>query len=178
MTMTIVLSALCGGTVVSYPLLKWWHQISGETLNKVERLCGWVSPLLLAGVSQLLPTLYPVGHAILLGAVAVLGALTIAIMVGKALDESIPWARAVPPCFTAIIIAGLLASEGLLVNAASGRFPSGEPSLCVWIGGKRAVPALIAELKDVDILRRESNGWSSGWPYRTCLQLKEYSFLL
>lgn len=82
MTTTIVLSALFGGVVASYPLLKW-GRFSKDALDKIERLCVWVLfPLVAAGIEWLLFAIYPRSHAILLLAIvlAIIAALAIYVL--------------------------------------------------------------------------------------------------
>ncbi|MFN7946258.1 MAG: HEAT repeat domain-containing protein [Blastocatellia bacterium] len=40
----------------------------------------------------------------------------------------------------------ILASETALLSADSGMFPAGDPGLCAWLGGERAVPVLMRSL--------------------------------
>jgi HEAT repeats/HEAT repeat len=142
MTAAIALSALFG-LAAGIPLLAWARRWDLRILDKIEHYgLRALFPPLLAGVIWLLFILYPLDHVL-----QMVGMAFILSVCARAMADPLHRWRAAAHTLAAIVVVGLLASEVVLVNATTGGSLCRFPSLCVRVGGPRAVPALFAAFR-------------------------------
>jgi HEAT repeat protein len=171
---TLIVLSLLIGAAVSVPLLRW-GRLHGKTFDAIEERFARVFFLLVIAVVGLPFVLYPWLYASLLVGIAMFPAIKVILRSGESswtgpamlpreqtktpprrlsIVVRLREFRARPkwhPAFNVIasvLVAGILVTEGIFINAAAWGVANSSPNWCVWIGGKRAVPALRAALKD------------------------------